>query len=66
MCRSEALGLVDKMNLVLKTTPFPEAVMRDAYDRQMRTLCCGGWRTKVVELLRIDGRIFATLCLVER
>lgn len=66
MSRNEAQGLVDKMNLVLKTTPFPKAVMLDEYDRLMRTLRGEGWNTKVVNLTFLRGQINATLCLAER
>lgn len=66
LSRKEAQCLVDKMNLVLKTTSFPKAVMLDEYDRLMRTLRGEGWNTKVVNLTLFRGQINATLCLAER
>ena len=63
MSRNEAQRLVDKMNLVLKTTPFPKAVMLDTYYHALQTLHTGGWKTRVVKLVCANKRIFATLRL---
>lgn len=66
LSRKEAQCLVDKMNLVLKTTPFHKAVMTGGYAHRMGTLLNGGWRTKVIELSWIGRQVYAKLRLAEK
>ena len=65
MSRNEAQRLVDKMNLVLKTTPFPKAVMLDTYYHALQTLHTGGWKTRVVKLVCESKPISATMRLTQ-